>query len=470
MNVGDTPGKEKQAMTGWQEFAALGAGLSFGDLAPDVVECATRAFIDTVAVMIDGREEDAPARVRDALAPLFGADGACLLVGQDGRGVPEALALVHNGTLAHVLDYDDTHEHVTGHPSALLVPMILAVGESESASGAAMLTAYVVGLETLAALGRHMGREGYRKGWHYTSILGPVGCAAAAGSILGLSADATLVALSTAASVSHGLKANFGTMTKSFHVGWSALGGVASARLAARGFSSNPKAVLGDYGLARLIAGPASGDFVAPSFGEALVKTGLNMKVFPSCGQSHATLIAARRALFRLDEAQPGGWSADRITRVKVRLYPDYRRQLIYDWPSARLEGKFCLKYLLSAMLTDRGVTNATFTEAALEKLSASALRHRIEIVEDPSMDSSAAELEIVTADGLAISASTSPGDRAFAAEDAPAVLGRKFVDCTSSFYGEQGARDRLSRLERFATLDAAEIFSCLRATASDQR
>ena len=452
-------------MTSWEQFVAQVADTRLEDLEPAAVEAVTAAFIDTIAVMIDARDEETPRRVREALSGMFGAEGSCVLVGQDGPGVAEALALVHNGTLAHVLDYDDTHGDVGGHASALLVPTILTVGESVGASGAQMLLAYAVGLEVAAAVGRHMGKGGYRKGWHYTSIVGPVGCAAAAGVLLGLNREQFLVALSTGASVSHGLKANFGTMTKSFHVGWSAMGGAAAARLALRGFSSQPDAVIGAKGLTRLISDTTADDFVAPTtVGDALTKQGLNMKVFPCCAQSHATLIAAQKTLLDLNDQRPDGWTNSDIDSVSVRIHPDYKNQLIYMWPTEGLEGKFSLRYLLSAMLTDRTITNDTFTLASLSRLTESGMLERITVVEDDTLHSEVVQLDVSLRDGASASFSTVPGERAFNPEHVASLLEKKFVDCSSQFYGEQGARHRFALLQRMASLPGAEIFQALRA------
>ena len=73
-----------------------------------------------------------------------------------------------NGTAAHALDFDDVA--LRGHPSAVLVPAILAEGQALNAGGERMLAAWVIGYETWAEL---CGREADRlhiKGWHPTAI------------------------------------------------------------------------------------------------------------------------------------------------------------------------------------------------------------------------------------------------------------------------------------------------------------
>ena len=56
------------------------------------------------------------------------------VIGSNIQTAPELAALV-NGTLAHALDYDDATYAVMGHLSAVLVPALLAVGESRACPG-----------------------------------------------------------------------------------------------------------------------------------------------------------------------------------------------------------------------------------------------------------------------------------------------------------------------------------------------
>src|SRR3989304_2351049 len=68
---------------------------------------------------------------------------------------PDAALL--GGTAAHALDYDD--QSLTGHPSAVLVPAILAEGEMLGSNGQDLVTAYVAGYGGWAEL--------IRRGAHY---------------------------------------------------------------------------------------------------------------------------------------------------------------------------------------------------------------------------------------------------------------------------------------------------------------
>ena len=145
-----------------------------------------------------------------------------------------------NGVAAHIHDYDDVSTTVTGHPSVVVLPAALAVGEAQGASGADVLRAYITGVEVMALMGRAFNPQHYSRGWHNTGTLGIFGAAAAAGQLMGLDRGQLVHAFGIAASRSAGLKGNFGTMTKALHAGLAASNGIFSAQMAQYGFTSNP--------------------------------------------------------------------------------------------------------------------------------------------------------------------------------------------------------------------------------------
>ena len=52
--------------------------------------------------------------------------------------------------MGHALDFDDVTFHMRGHPSVPVAPVALALGEATGASGADVLTAFIVGVEVEA--------------------------------------------------------------------------------------------------------------------------------------------------------------------------------------------------------------------------------------------------------------------------------------------------------------------------------
>jgi 2-methylcitrate dehydratase PrpD len=108
------------------------SGLNLKDIPAEAQEVAKTGITDCFGVMIAGSADPAIAMLDRELAGSDGASLASLIPSLKKRNVEDA-ALV-NGAAAHILDYDDVT--LDGHPSAVLVPAILAQGEALGSSGA----------------------------------------------------------------------------------------------------------------------------------------------------------------------------------------------------------------------------------------------------------------------------------------------------------------------------------------------
>ena len=153
-----------------------------------------------------------------------------------GHAAPVPAALV-NGTLAHCLDYDDTHIESILHGSGPTWAAALAAGAQRNASERELLSAFITGFEVGTRVGN--GGIGVRlnhSGWHTTCVLGRYSSAAAASALLGLDATQVKHALGIVATQVGGSTASVGTMSKPFHAGKTASDGVLAAELASQGF------------------------------------------------------------------------------------------------------------------------------------------------------------------------------------------------------------------------------------------
>ncbi|WP_181779952.1 MmgE/PrpD family protein, partial [Pseudonocardia pini] len=80
-----------------------------------------------------------------------------------------------DGTAAHALDFDDVDDALIAHPSAVLVPALLAGGQAPDVSGATLLDAFAVGIVAGRAVAAGLGiAEHYGRGWHSTGTVGAV--------------------------------------------------------------------------------------------------------------------------------------------------------------------------------------------------------------------------------------------------------------------------------------------------------
>jgi 2-methylcitrate dehydratase PrpD len=126
-------------------------GLRAEDVPAAVRDNAALRVLDTIGCALAGvREEHVPAVL--ALAARWGGPGLSTIWGSALTATPPQAALA-NGALAHGLDFDDTHADSVCHASAVLVPAVLALAESEHLSGRAALTALVAGYEGMIRVG-----------------------------------------------------------------------------------------------------------------------------------------------------------------------------------------------------------------------------------------------------------------------------------------------------------------------------
>src|SRR4029077_16326488 len=149
-----------------------------------------------------------------------------------------------NGTLAHGLDYDDTHTESVVHVSASVVPAALAACEEAGhtgtrAKGGIFLAGLAAGMEANIRIGL-VARGGFHdRGFHPTGICGTFACALVAGKVAGLGSAQLADALGLAGSQAAGSLEFLtdGSWVKRIHAGWAAHSGLVAARLAAAGFS-----------------------------------------------------------------------------------------------------------------------------------------------------------------------------------------------------------------------------------------
>jgi 2-methylcitrate dehydratase PrpD len=342
---------------------------------------AAAAVLDTVGVTLAGASEPASRIVREVVAAE--GDATCTVFGTAARASASGAALA-NGTAAHALDYDDMCFVSLAHPSAPLIPAVVAASELDGAAGRALLDAYVVGFEIEARIGSLMNPRHYQRGWHCTSTIGTIGAAAAVSRLLGLDATAAGHALAIAASEASGLKENFGTMVKPLHAGLAARNGVLAALLARGGMTASTLALDGPQGFLHAMdsEGAALTDAIADlGVRWEIVETGITVKLYPSCAGTHPSLDAI------LDLRRRERFTADDVERIDVDVDSIVPTILIYDRPSTGLEGKFSLPFCAAAAVVFGRVGIYPFDAAGLRDPRVSSLMPRISMRVDPSLD-----------------------------------------------------------------------------------
>ena len=339
-------------------------------LTPLAVAQAKMCIVDAIGVTLAGRVENA-TRILLRTPGVATAPGRSLVFGTGIRTSALDAALV-NGTAAHALDYDDFSSIMGGHHTVPLLPPLIALAEEHAFSGAKVLLAYVAGVEVEIRLARALGFHHYDKGWHPTSTVGTFGAAAAVAHLLGLDLAQTTTALSIAASMAAGIKANFGTMVKPLHVGQCARNGLLAALLAQRGFDANPFALEHSQGFLNVFNGPGTFDVskLFEDWASPLEIEGatIALKQFPCCGSTHPAITMMLR-LVREEKMTPGD-----VERIEILPHGRRLRHTNTPFPQSSLEAKFSVQYvtaraLLSGAVRLRDFEGEAYAEPDIRRL-----------------------------------------------------------------------------------------------------
>lgn len=317
------------------------ASVTYDDLPPEVLPMVRDAFTDTVAVIMVGIDQPIADIVRRTLARPVGAAEARSCLSSERVTAPEAALLA--GAIAHSLDYDD--QSMSGHPSAVLVPAILAEAEFLGSDGRQMVTAYVAGYEVWCELWRR-DRSYHAKGWHPTSVFGAMAAAAAGAVLHRLPADRAAAAVAIAGSYAGGLFSNFGSMMKGYHAGLAARGGLEAARLAAAGMSAGHDAIENRQGFLMAYSTERDPDLTSESkLGKVwyLPTHKLLIKLHPTCYFLHRSFNGTVAMLAGRDV------DPDDVESVEVRMGRGQVTCLVYERPQTRWEAEFSGQFGIAA-------------------------------------------------------------------------------------------------------------------------
>lgn len=408
-----------------------------------------------------------PEPVSSSVFGLVREEGSSPVATVFGAGfkTSAAAAALANGTSGHALDFDDVSPPMRGHPSVVCAPPALALAEALGRSGADTLLAYIAGMEVTVCLAYAVGRTHYDTGWHSTGTLGAIGAAAAASKILRLDVQRTRTALAIAASMSSGLRCNFGTMTKPLHAGHAARNGVTAAQLAAKGFTANEAALEAPLGFIELYTDSPDLETAVSRLGREwfVLEPGINLKRHPCCYGAHHAIDAILELRGQHDIRAPD------VEAIDVLVAPQGLAAVIHDRPKTGLEGKFSIPYTMAAAIVDGAVSLAAFTDEQVMRPELQSLLRRVHCREAEGRPSSVempryAEVTVNLRDGRQVCQRVTHPRGSAAVPMAPEELQAKFRDCAAACLDGAAAEraiELLQSIERQAGLD--ELMAALR-------
>jgi 2-methylcitrate dehydratase PrpD len=332
-----------------------------------------------------------------------GTRGRSTIVGRKETVAAPAAALC-NGTATHGFELDDLLDEAIVHPGAIIVPAAIAAAESVDAPGSRLLTGIVAGYEVLNRVGLAVGVESAHRGFHKTTLMGPIGAAVAAGVILELSPEQMMSATGLACSTSSGIKSfaagTGGGMMKRMHAGRAAEAGVRMAQLAARDFTGPPSAIDGKFGVLEVYGGKtARPELLTEGLGKDWAMASVFVKVYSCC----SWIQGAIQQLVALRGPMPLKPDEIKQVRIGVSAYAakNNGEPAPVDIMGAQYSFPYCAALALAGDPTDPGM----YLDKEIANPERRALARRVELFVDPEMEAAypkhyGSRIELVLANG----------------------------------------------------------------------
>jgi 2-methylcitrate dehydratase PrpD len=361
------------------------AGLAYHQIPASVVADAKLRFLDIIGVSLAASAAPAGEIARRTALRLGTGQEAHIL--GFGDRVPATSAAMANGTMAHALDFDDTHNESVIHVSAPVVSAALAAGQLTKSSGKSVLTAAIGGAEITCRIGCVTPSAFHKRGFHPTGVIGTFGSALISGKLLGLNALQLQNAMGIAGSQASGILEFFsdGSFAKQLHPGWAAHSGIIASYLASEGFTGPATVLEGRYGLFATHLGPGSYsmDRVVQKLGTEWICTKTSFKPYP-CGHVVHPFLDAVLSLYR-DE----GLRADDVVRITcptaewmLPIMCEPREVKLV--PATDYHAKFSFQYTIAAALYFGRLGVEAFTDEAIRNQEILSLARRVFNEVDP--------------------------------------------------------------------------------------
>jgi 2-methylcitrate dehydratase PrpD len=363
---------------------------SLRQMPANVVSEGKRCLIDNVGVLLAGSTAEGSRILREYAQKSNGAKEATVL-GRNPVMASAAHAALANAGSAHALDYDDTQLSTTPdrtfglltHPTTPALSAALAVGERIGASGSAFLEAYLIGVEVECKMAETIDPNHYERGFHSTGTFGVFGASAAAGKLMKLNPTQLAHMLAIAASLSAGIRVNFGSMSKPLNAARASENGVFAAELASHGFTGGDNGLDGQWGFFQVLGDGADLDRIVGKLGQpwSIVDPGVSFKPYPCGSLSHPSMDAMMKVV-KDHDLKP-----DQIKAVRLRAGNNILEPLRYGVARNELEAKFSVPFLMSAVILTRRAGMREFTDEFVQSPAAQTMMQRVTAVRDADIE-----------------------------------------------------------------------------------
>ena len=420
-------------------FASEFVSMSYDSLPLDAREAAKKSILDTLGNALAGSLQPGVPELMATISDWGGKKQSSIIA--YGVKAPAPFAGAINATMAHALDFDDTHEIAVIHPGVIVIPTCFAIAEYVGGiSGKELIVATILGTDLMCRLGlAHRPGIPYQKvGWDPTSLYGYFAAAATTGRILHLNEAQIVNALGIAYEqcAGNGQCVVDGALTLRMGSGFAVKDGIISALLAKRGVSGAINSLEGIHGLYNLYhQGKYDPIILTSNLGSHFEQTNITIKPYPCCRANHAFIDAAL-ALVSENDLKPE-W----IKKVEIFAGEGTYHLLCIPVekkraPASVVDAQFSLYWTVATAITKGKPAISDFGKPSLNNRNLIEFIKKIEVNIDTGLDDpdkpAAGRLRIVTESGAIYEKQI---DHAWGSPERPLSFDHcieKFLDCAN--------------------------------------
>lgn len=387
-------------------------------------------LVDALALAISAREVEGITGLVNALSTGTGIHSVWMTGDLVGAG---DAALV-NGICTHSRFQDDTDMNSWSHPGSFVIPSAVAAAEGAGATMASLLDGLVVGYAVAEWSGGEDGvvaKEVVRRGFRGSPTFGPLASCAAACRVLDLSREQTAHAIRAAVLLGRGTLHSVGAGGEDWrlHNGSAARDGLTAALAAGAGMKGGVEAFEGPNGFLSAYAGrsePPTRWLTPPEADSVLLAW---HKALPTLGDNMAAALVATVMHERIGNRKIDGVTV-RINNLFAQ-YPGVDREPPY---ATFVQALASLKFAVARCLLSGTVRLSDYADARDDR-STVEIADRTELIGDPGLDYTEAEIVVRTSEGdLSVTTSELPRTLFYRDEE-------EAIRAATELLGERGHR-----------------------------
>lgn len=374
--------------------------LTYDNLPKDVVTEAKMRLADFIGISLASSSTGLAGQLRDYIRTIA-APGCATVYGMRETISPAYAAMVNAAMVFH-LEMDDVHRTSHMHPGICSIPIALSLGQALGAPGKEVLTAFVAGYDACIRIGEAVSPSVFLDSVLLpTGVIGTIGAAATASSLLRLNEDQCAGALSSASYLTPlSIYDNYrkGPSIKELLMGWCNFSGYMCADLARSGLMGDLSAIEGEFGFCKAVSKSYDLRKITDGLGSDFKILSSGTKPYACCRQIHSVIDAV------LSIREQYSVTAEDIRSIRVKTFRVAARAVNREFPTVA-SAKYSIPYAIAVAIIDGKVWREQFAEERLHDPMLLELCSKVDVVVDEELEKLydqkwPAVVQIVTKDG----------------------------------------------------------------------